>query len=97
MRGIPWGGEQLCQQAGASPENCWLDFRSCRNAEIARRVYAYGTLGEPDLLGEPVVGVVTRDEVGREYYCLHRHGKWVHDGDHDLPVKVPVTTSGPIG
>jgi hypothetical protein len=96
MRAIPWGGEPICQQPEASPENCWLDFRSCRKADIARRVYAYSTLGETDLLGNPTIGVVTQDEAGRRYYCLHRNGVWVHDGDHDLPVPVPVTASGPI-
>ena len=88
---------RLCQAPGASPENCWLDFRSCRKAEIARRVYAYSTLGESDLSGNPTVGVVTTDEVGRQYVCLHRRGQWVHEGDHDLPVNVQVTASGPIG
>ncbi len=97
MRAIPQGGERLCQAPGASPENCWLDFRSCRKAEIARRVYAYSTLGESDLSGNPTVGVVTVDEVGRQYVCLHRRGQWVHEGDHDLPVNVQVTASGPIG
>ncbi len=97
MRGIPWGGEHNCQADGASPESCWLDFRSCRKAEMARRVYASSTLGETDPLGHPTVGLVTVDDAGRKYFCLHRGGKWVHDGEHDLPVKVPVASATPLG
>src|SRR6266481_3741927 len=46
LRPVPPGGEEFCQEPGASGVNCWLDLRGCKRAQIARRFYAY-TIGDP--------------------------------------------------
>lgn len=88
-RGIPEQGEKICARPGSSAANCWMDLHACRKAGIARRAFDRSFLGQRDPLGEPHVAVVTTDQYGREFYCLQRGGKWVHDGDHDFPVGMP--------
>ena len=88
-RGIPERGEEICARPDSSPVNCWMDLRACRKADIPRRAFNRSFLGENDPLGEPHVEVVTSDALGREYYCLARDGRWVHEGDHEFP-------SGPL-
>ena len=85
-RGIPEGGEEICARPTSNPINCWMDMRACRKAEIARRAFDRSFLGQRDPLGEPHVALVHTDAQGREFYCLQRDGRWVHDGDHDFPV-----------
>ncbi len=85
-RGIPEKGEEICAAPGSNPVNCWLDMRSCRKAEIARRAYNRSFLGQSDPLGEPQVARVETDAYGREFYCLQRNGVWVHEGEHEFPV-----------
>ena len=87
-RGIPEKGEEICARPGSNSANCWMDFRACRKAEIPRRAFERSFLGQRDPLGEPQVALVTTDAYGREFYCLQRHGTWVHDGEHDFPTVV---------
>ena len=85
LRPIPPGGEPLCQAPGASGVNCWLDLRSCRKAQIAKRFYAY-TVGDPYAVSAPQAAVVAKDRFGRSFVCLQHDGRWVHEGEHEFPL-----------
>jgi hypothetical protein len=85
LRPVPPGGEEFCQEAGASGVNCWLDLRSCKRAQIAKRFYAY-TVGDPYAGTAPRSMLVARDRFGRAFVCLQHDGTWVHEGNHDFPM-----------
>lgn len=87
LRPIPPDGEQFCQAPDASGVNCWLDLRSCRKAEIAKRFYAY-TIGDPYANQAPHAVLAERDRFGRAFVCLQQDGKWVHEGEHVFPMPV---------
>jgi hypothetical protein len=87
LRPIPPQGEQYCQSDGASGVNCWLDLRSCKKAEIAKRLYAY-TIGDPYAGSPPIAVQADRDRFGRVFVCLQKDGQWVHEGDHEFPMSV---------
>lgn len=97
MRAIPFGGEVNCQAGDATAESCWLDFRSCGQADIARRIYEYGTLLYRHADGEPQIAHAATDEAGRRYYCLAHDGRWVHGGDHAFSISAELTTMAPPG
>ena len=52
-------GAEFCQAQGASGVNCWLDLRSCRKAQIAKRFYAL-TIGDPYAARVPRAALVDR-------------------------------------
>lgn len=83
LRPIPPGGEQLCQEPGASGVNCWLDLRACRKAQIAKRFYAV-SIGDPYASSAPRAALVGRDRLKRAFVCLQVDGTWVHEGEHEF-------------
>lgn len=85
-RGIPEKGQDICAEPGSNPGNCWMDFYACRKANIAERAFDRSFVGQHDPAGEPQAALVTTDQHGRRFYCLQRHGAWVHQGEHDFPV-----------
>jgi hypothetical protein len=87
LRPIPPQGEQYCQAPDANGVNCWLDLRSCKRAELAKRFYAY-TIGDPYAGPPPTAVQADRVRFGRIFVCLQRDGKWVHEGDHEFPMPV---------
>ena len=84
LRPIPPGGEAFCQAPDASGVNCWLDLRSCRKAQLARRFYAL-SIGDPYATSVPRATLVDKDRLGRSFVCLQVDGRWVHEGEHDFP------------